>query len=706
MSLIKKIVEIVDKNEGMDARKNISKLNKDIKSYKQKVNSYITTNYIEFLFDIGNNEHLIDEGDLLKDELSNFQENLQNETKNKIYSAHDELSKHIEELEESELGLNISMKLMKIDTLLQKINQLNESENYAKINRVLTSINILINDPNDKIIRRLEMYKNLKLRLLQEQEKMVFNLEKRFSEIISMKEKSFPNMKSVTITVSKNSTKIVDTVNALIYADYDLSKVTMFLMDNVFEPIISRAVSLEINQNEKEFLLNLSYSMKPVTDELRPNYKVIFDNLKQTLQFLVNMNIQLVNNQTKQSQYLLEMMFQTKRDDLFEVLFNDCIIHAIPETIEEKENSTLMEDILKLNDLFIEINFFDGNVGATVNCADNKLKSYAQNVEDLFNKQFSKNILASSSELLKRDLHDMILVSEESSAASACNSPLIFPRSMISKSTIDFIKLLDRIIHQANGTENELSKNLFASIASALENYSFTIQLHHSKFLSKIPQQSALFYNNCMYLSHWISTNQEIENQNFENVAKTLQEQGLEIFDCQVAKQKIQLLEILKDYDLSSSLNNLLPEHFKPVRQCLRQMDLLKNVWQTILPMELYSNTIGNLLDVLCSDLARKICIMEDISTTLSTGLVDLIKVINEKGTLLFEETSHVNETVPNWQRLMNLQFILDASLVGITESWKSGTLSQNLKAEEVKHLLRALFQNTDRRANALSLIV
>lgn len=550
MSLIKKIVEIVDKNEDMEARKNISKLSKDIKSYKQKVNSYITTNFIEFLPDIGNNEYIIDEGDLLKDELTNFRENLQNETRNKIYSAHDELSKHIEELEESELGLNISMKLMKIDTLLQKINQLNESENYSQINRVLTSINILINDPTDKIIRRLEMYLNLKLRLLQEQEKMVFNLEKRFSEIISMKEKSFPNMKSVTITVSKNSSKIIDTVNALIYADYDLSNITMFLMDNVFEPIISRAVSLEINQNEKEFLLNLSYSMKPVTDELRPNYKVIFDNLKQTLQFLVNMNIQLVNNQTKQSQYLLEMMFQTKRDELFEVLFNDCIIHAIPETIEEKENSTLMEDILKLNDLFIEINFFEGNVGARAeeDLNDNKLKSYAQNVEDLFNKQFSKNILASSSELLKRDLHDMILVSEESSAASACNSPLIFPRSMISKSTIDFIKLLDRIIQQANGNTNELSKNLLASIASALENYSFTIQLHHSKFLSKIPQQSALFYNNCMYLSHWISTNQQIESKNFENVAETLQEQGLEIFECQVAKQKIQLMEILKDY--------------------------------------------------------------------------------------------------------------------------------------------------------------
>jgi hypothetical protein len=37
MSLIKKIVEIVDRTESVDARKNIAKLNKDIKSYKEKV---------------------------------------------------------------------------------------------------------------------------------------------------------------------------------------------------------------------------------------------------------------------------------------------------------------------------------------------------------------------------------------------------------------------------------------------------------------------------------------------------------------------------------------------------------------------------------------------------------------------------------------------------------------------------------------------
>lgn len=37
MSLIKKIVEIVDKTDTLDARRSIVKLQKDIKSYKEKV---------------------------------------------------------------------------------------------------------------------------------------------------------------------------------------------------------------------------------------------------------------------------------------------------------------------------------------------------------------------------------------------------------------------------------------------------------------------------------------------------------------------------------------------------------------------------------------------------------------------------------------------------------------------------------------------
>lgn len=135
-------------------------------------------------------------------------------------------------------------------------------------------------------------------------------------------------------------------------------------------------------------------------------------------------------------------------------------------------------------------------------------------------------------------------------------------------------------------------------------------------------------------------------------------------------------------------------------------MDLLKNVWQTILPSDLYNSTISSLLDVISSDFTKKVSLMEDISTTLSNGLVELIKTVDEKGQSLMEPDVSVYNMVPTWPKMIHLQFILDSSLVDITNSWKSGQISQSFKAEDVKRLIRALFQNTDRRANALSSIL
>lgn len=58
--------------------------------------------------------------------------------------------------------------------------------------------------------------------------------------------------------------------------------------------------------------------------------------------------------------------------------------------------------------------------------------------------------------------------------------------------------------------------------------------------------------------------------------------------------------------------------------------------------------------------------------------------------------------------KLEQLKMILNASLQEITEQWceGAGILTVNYKAEEIKHIIRALFQNTDRRAKALTKIV
>lgn len=62
---------------------------------------------------------------------------------------------------------------------------------------------------------------------------------------------------------------------------------------------------------------------------------------------------------------------------------------------------------------------------------------------------------------------------------------------------------------------------------------------------------------------------------------------------------------------------------------------------------------------------------------------------------------------VKNWVKLQQLKMILNSSMVNIVDHWADGKgpFTMHYKAEEIRHLIRALFQNTDHRASALAAI-
>lgn len=75
----------------------------------------------------------------------------------------------------------------------------------------------------------------------------------------------------------------------------------------------------------------------------------------------------------------------------------------------------------------------------------------------------------------------------------------------------------------------------------------------------------------------------------------------------------------------------------KIIRQCLRQFDLLKNVWQTILPDDVYTTSLATLLNEFCIDVIRRICVIEDIPSSVSQGLVDILDIIIERAPTIFQ---------------------------------------------------------------------
>lgn len=88
--------------------------------------------------------------------------------------------------------------------------------------------------------------------------------------------------------------------------------------------------------------------------------------------------------------------------------------------------------------------------------------------------------------------------------------------------------------------------------------------------------------------------------------------------------------------DLSDSMVELGPQPTKIIRQCLRQLDLLKNVWQTILPEMVYNKTMGTIVNDFCDELIRKIMSREDISSAVANGLVSILETIIERVPAIF----------------------------------------------------------------------
>lgn len=72
-----------------------------------------------------------------------------------------------------------------------------------------------------------------------------------------------------------------------------------------------------------------------------------------------------------------------------------------------------------------------------------------------------------------------------------------------------------------------------------------------------------------------------------------------------------------------------------------------------------------------------------------------------------FQDPQKIHQHVKKWEKFLELIEILGASLKEIEVRWDSGKgpLAREFTASQVKQLIRALFQNTERRSNLLASI-
>eukprot|EP00117_Sycon_ciliatum_P000966 scpid31948/ scgid6827/ Centromere/kinetochore protein zw10 homolog len=203
----------------------------------------------------------------------------------------------------------------------------------------------------------------------------------------------------------------------------------------------------------------------------------------------------------------------------------------------------------------------------------------------------------------------------------------------------------------------------------------------------------------------------------------------------------------------------------RALRQVMHQLGQLSSVWRDVLPKTVFLRSIALLIDAVINSVVSSVVALQDISATeaiavhtelssLLTGLpahlampppqpqcqsdssssttaaADKATPTARKGSSASSSTAassaggggamaaasqdlvpltdgELRELVPHWEKFRYLLILLDGNLQLFVDLWSQGTgpISSIYTAAEVRQLIRALFQNTERRSNALTTI-
>ncbi|XP_043657817.1 centromere/kinetochore protein zw10 [Drosophila teissieri] len=684
-----------------------------VNRFQLRVRKHIDDNYTEFMPNHTSPDIFLEESASLNREIHDLLETVGSEGLGALDEANAKMADSGRQLREILLGLGVSEHVLRIDELFQCVEEAKATKDYLVILDLVGRLRAFIYgddsvDAQDaqvatpevrRIFQALDCYDTIKVKYHVQAYLLQQSLQERFDRLVQLQCKSFPTSRCVTLQVSRDQTQLQDIVQALFQEPYNPVRLCEFLLDNCIEPLILRPVMAEYSEEVdggSYVRLLLSYATKESSSsQLRPNYKQVFENLKLLLQTLAGINCSVSSEQ-----HVFGIIGDHVKDRMLQLLVDECLIPAVPETMEEYQSSTLCEDVTQLEQLLVDSFIINPE-------HDRALGQFVERYETYYRNRLFRRVLETAREIIQRDLQDMVQVAPNNHSAEVANDPFLFPCCMISKSAQDFVKLMDRILRQPTDKLGDKEVDPIAGIISVmLHTYIDEVPKVHRKLLESIPQQAVLFHNNCMFLTHWVAQHANKGIESLAALAKTLQATGQRHFRVQVDYQSSILMGIMQDFEFESP-HTMGSGPLKLVRQCLRQLELLKNVWANVLPETVYNATFCELINTFVAELTRRVFTLRDISAPMACELSDLIDVVLQRAPTLFREPNEVVQ-VHSWLRLQQLKAMMNASLMEITELWGDGVgpLTASYKSDEIKHLIRALFQDTDWRAKALTQIV
>jgi centromere/kinetochore protein ZW10 len=361
-----------------------------------------------------------------------------------------------------------------------------------------------------------------------------------------------------------------------------------------------------------------------------------------------------------------------------------------------------------------------------------KLRSFSSDVEYHFAVKKKKSVMTKARDLLiNSDYKSHVANQEEKTIQIGDDIDNVISVQTEAFSITLTVKQLLEIVHHtlqdACKSSPVIAMELYHGARDAVLLYLAIVPVKVMEHLNSIHKVAVLCHNDCLHVAQHVlqlhfqyysalpSNVQKI--MAFVDLAPLFRKQGSEILQKQMHLITGDLMEVLdrangfqyleqrKNYETCSNA----------IGQAVHVLETVQTVWQPVLAASVYKPAFEKLVNAVVTRLINEVLAFDDISVEEGEKLRELmLAAVSSIKTLFGPATKEVDDTVgddpvsvPTWRKLLRLTDLLDMSLRPITQSWESGDLhSCGFTADEVQHLVKAIFSDTPLRAECLQVIV
>ncbi|KAK7907048.1 hypothetical protein WMY93_015660 [Mugilogobius chulae] len=720
-SFVTEVLASSGKLEKEDLAGKISKLSRKVQDTKEAVCHMMNRRYNDFMSSLQASEELIEQVEEVSREMETLKNCISTQVQQNIQSSVTEYAELKQQLDKNTLVITMLGHLKEFHNAMEESNKALMEKKYIESAQHLQKARDSVSLLKQWKSSQLPLLTVLTSELSMQRENLLYHLGDQWKRLVvwtlpSSKDgaqmKSFHGV-SLNLRMGcdeedskpKDQDLLCSVLQALALQGELQHRLKLFsqaLLKNMLRPLVLfSSLSVCVTQQQGEGLL---LSLKGVEPESRdtPSPAQVYGKLLlvlRTLHQYCSVNVSI--GEQKLASILGDLIWE----EFSHCIIHECLQYSIPTNSSQLEKySTVIKETEEFEKSLKDMEFLHGDT--------TELLKYARNINCHFASKKCKDVIVAARKLMTSKMHNTVKISPESKLAlPKLPSPeglkkqdsikpepgmvnqkqlsswsMCLPACRISESVQQLMELALNTLSEAVGSSMQCALQLFFTVRNIFQLFYDVVPTYHKENLLKFPQLAAIQHNNCMYLAHHLLT---LGHH----------------FRAHLPSPSVRAWAPLWTWCPASG------------NWVIHQLKQLGTVWQDVLPVTIYCKAMGNLLNTAITEITAKVMALEDISSEEGEHLHTLCQTLMEEGPLVFtpltEEKKNLRYQeevalyVKKWSMFKELAVVLRANLQEIVDRWADGKgpLAVEFSSSEVKSLIRALFQNTERRAVALTKI-